>query len=162
MPFQVLQSLDEPWVPFSREKIKYERDKEDPQKEITFNVNHPDYQFRGYRLDKKRFPTFRYDYQELEVTDSFNPAKVDGNEGFTRTVSIKGKPGENVYFRIADTGPLAEADSWFDIGGNMKIKVEGAEPTVRQSEGKKELLAPISSAADITVTYRWNEPMAAK
>ena len=43
MPFQVLESMDEPWIPFSEAKIKYEQDKADPQKEITYNIKHPDY-----------------------------------------------------------------------------------------------------------------------
>lgn len=162
LPFQMLQSLDEPWIPFSEAKIKYERDVDDPQKEITFNIKHPDYQFRGYRLDKNRFPTFRYDYQDLEVTDSFTPQKSGDKEDLVRTVSITGTPGENIYFRVADTGSLAEVDGWFDIGNKMKIRIEGADTTIRQSGGKKELLVPITSQSDITITYRWNEPLAVK
>ena len=159
LPFQVLESMDEPWVPFSEAKIKYEQDKADPQKEITYNIKHPDYQFRGYRLDKNRFPTFKYDYQDSNITDSFAPADVDGVKAIVRTLTIKGKATEQTYLRIADTGPLTIDAGWIDIGGKVKIKLEGAEHVIRQSGGKKELLAPIDNQTKLTITYRWEAPL---
>lgn len=159
LPLQVLESLDEPWQPFSEATIKYERDKADPQKDLRYNEKHADYQFRGYRLDKKRFPTFRYDYQDLTVTDHFTSAESDDVRAILRTVKLEGKAGENLYFRIADTGSQEETDGWYDIGGNMKIKIEGADPVSRKSGGKNELLALISDNNTLTITYRWNAPL---
>lgn len=159
MPFQVLESLDEPWEPFSEAKVKYERDTEDPQKEITLNVRHPDYQFRGYRLDAKRFPTFRYDYRKLVVTDTFAPVEVDGVTSLVRTVKVEGDPDEHTYFRVAETGPQTVADSWIDVGGNLKVKVEGAEPLSRKSGNGNETLVPVASGTTLTLTYRWNAPL---
>lgn len=159
LPFQVLESLDEPWQPYSEAKIKYERDTENPEKEITFDVRHPDYQFRGYRLDEKRFPTFNYDYQDLTVTDRFDPTEVDGVTSLVRTLSIDGDAGENLYLRLADTGSQEVASDWLDIGGNLKLKVEGAELVHRQVEGKKETLVEIAGDSTLTVTYRWNAPL---
>lgn len=159
MPFQVLESLDEPWEPFSEAKVKYERDTEDPQKEITINVRHPDYQFRGYRLDAKRFPTFRYDYRKLVVTDTFAPAEVDGVTSLVRTVKVEGDPDEHTYFRVAETGSQAVADGWIDAGSNLKVKVEGAETVTRKSGGKDETLVPVAAGTTLTLTYRWNAPL---
>lgn len=150
MSLQVLESLDEPWEPFSKAKIKYERDTAEPQKEIEFFLKHPDYQFRGYSLDGKRFPTFRYDYREMTVTDRFDP--MDG--GITRAVTFEGKAGENLFYRIADNGSLEETEGWYDLG-SMKVEIEGAEPVVRQVGGKKELLAPVTGDSTLTITYRW-------
>ncbi|MDF1860879.1 MAG: PA14 domain-containing protein [Verrucomicrobiales bacterium] len=158
LPLQVLESLDEPWVPFSEATIKYERDKLDPQKDLKFNIKHPDYQFRGYRLDKNRFPTFRYDYQNLTVTDRFTPEEIDGVTSVVRTLKLDGNAGENLYLRIAATGSLADSDGWYDLGG-MKVKIDGADPVLRQVGGAKELLAPVSNDATLTITYRWNDPL---
>jgi len=158
LPFQILESLDEPWEPFSEAKIKYERDNPDPEKEITFNVKHPDYQFRGYRLDAKRFPTFRYDYREATVTDRFDPAMVDGVQSLVRTLKVEGEADENLYLRLTNTGSQESGDGWIDAGSNLKLKVEGAEPIHRQVEGDKETLVPVTSDTTITVTYRWNAP----
>jgi hypothetical protein len=160
LPFQQLESLDEPWIPFSEAKIKYERDKADPQKEKTFNIKHPDYQFRGYRLDKNRFPAFQYSYRDLEVTDTFSPKKLGDKDALVRKLSIKGDAGENLYFRISNLSPGepgAEEPGWITIG-SMSVKIEGAEPAYRQSGGNKEVLAPIKGDTDLTITYRWSEP----
>ncbi len=159
LPFQVLESLDEPWEPYSQAKVKYERDTADPKKEITINVKHPDYQFRGYRLDRKRFPTFQYDYQDLEVTDHFTPEEVDGVTALVRTITTTGKAGENVYLRVANTGTGTGENGWIDIGAQMAIKIEGAEPVIRKIGDKNETLVPVGSDTTLTITYRWNAPL---
>ena len=158
LALQVLESLDEPWVMSPEAKIKYERDKADPQKEITFLVNPEGFQFRGYRLDEKRFPTFRYDFQDLTVTDHFAPAKIDGVVSLTRNLKFTGKAGDNLYYRVAATGPLTEEDGWYDLG-LLNIRTAGAEPVIRQVNGKKELLLPVSDNASLTIDYRWDTPL---
>lgn len=158
LPLQVLESLDEPWEPFSEATIQYQRDTPNPEKEITFNLKHPDYQFRGYRLDAKRFPTFRYDYRNLRVTDRFDPAEVDGVMSIVRTLNVEGEADENLYLRLADTGSQEVGDGWIDVGSNLKLKIEGAGPVHRKVDGKRETLVPVSSDATITVIYRWNTP----
>lgn len=159
LPFQVLESLDEPWIPFSETQLKYERDTVDPQKEITFNVRHPDYQFRGYRLDEKRFPSFRYDYRGLRVTDTFTPETIEGVTSLVRTIRAEGNPDENTYFRVAETGSQAVTDGWIDVGGDLKIRLTGAEPVTRKVGEKNETLAPLAAGTTLTLTYRWNTPL---
>ncbi|MCB1206927.1 MAG: c-type cytochrome [Verrucomicrobiae bacterium] len=156
MPFQILESLDEAWQPFSEATVKYERDTVNPQKEITLTVGHPDYQFRGYRLDAKRFPTFRYDYRKLSVTDTFAPSEVEGVTSLVRTVKIEGDPEEHTWFRVAETGPQTLTDGWLDVGNNLKVKIEGAEPVTRKSGNGNETLVPVTDATSLVLTYRWN------
>ena len=159
LPFQVLESLDEPWVPFSETKVKYERDNVDPQKEITINVRHPDYQFRGYRLDSKRFPSFQYNYRKLSITDSFTPAEIDGVTALVRTIKIEGDPDENTYLRLADSGSQTNTDGWIDVGGELKVRVVGAEAVTRKVGEKSETLVPVAGGSALTITYRWNSPL---
>ena len=159
LPFQALESLDEPWNPFSEAKIKYERDTADPQKEISFNIRHPDYQFKGYRLDKKRFPTFQYSYKEISVNDFYQPEVVDGIQSVVRTLTTIGDAAKNTYLRVANTGPLSEQDGWYDAGQNLKIKIEGGESVIRQVKGQNELLVAISGATELRIIYRWQKPL---
>jgi len=159
LPFQILESLDEPWQPFSEAKIKYERDSANPQKEITFNVRHPDYQFLGYRLDKKRFPTFRYRYQDISVTDFYTPEKIDGIQSVVRTIKTEGQPAKNTYLRIANTGPLSDEEGWHDAGQNLKIRIENSDTMIRQVKGQNELLISISGTSELRVIYRWETPL---
>ncbi|MDF1810716.1 MAG: PA14 domain-containing protein [Verrucomicrobiales bacterium] len=159
LPLQQLESLDEPWVSFSEAKIKYERDVPNPVKEHTFNRKHPDYQFRGYRLDGNRFPTFRYNYKDIEVTDTFTPAISGREDALIRLIKFAGEAPDHCYFRISDMSPaVKKKDSdWISVG-NLEIYIEGVEPTFRQSEGKKEVLALIDKDVEIKVTYRWTSP----
>lgn len=159
LPFQVLESLDEPWEPFSQLKVKYERDTADPKKEITINVRHPDYQFRGYRLDAKRFPAFQYNYRKLSITDTFKPGEIDGVMALIRTVKVDGNPDENTYFRVAESGTGNNADGWIDVGGNLKIRITGAEAVTRKIGDKNETLVPITGGSALTIDYRWNGPL---
>jgi len=159
LPFQILESLDEPWQSFSETKVKYERDTANPQKEITINLRHPDYQFRGYHLDAKRFPTFRYDYRNLAVADTFVPAEVDGVTALIRTVKIEGTPEEHTWFRIAASGSQAVAGDWIDVGSNLALKVDGAKAISRTCEGNRETLVSVTRDMTLTLTYRWNNPL---
>ncbi len=159
-PFQVLESLDDPWTTESKATIRYERDSADPQKEIRFHVKHPDYQFLGYRLDERRFPEFRYRFRTVEVTDRARPEVVEGSEALVREVTVKGAAGANTWFRAAATGPLTRNDAgWYDLGGGMELRLEGAEPVVRENSGRKELLAAIPGETALAVTYRWSAPL---
>ena len=161
LPMQVLESLDEPWESDPKATIKYERDKADPQKEISYVAKHPDYRFKGYRLDQKRFPTFFYEYRDLEVSDRSESALIDESEALVRRVAVKGEAEENTYFRVANTGPLEVDESgWYDVGGQMKLKLEGAEPVIRDGgNGNKELLAAVKGGTELTLTYRWINPI---
>lgn len=158
-PLQVLESLDEPWVPFSKGSIKYERDKADPQNEMTFDLPHPDYQFAGYRLDEKRFPTFRYSFQEkVEVEDGYRGEVVDNREAVVRTIGIKGKAPKDTFFRLADSGSLEKQDDGSYLIDKISVTVEGGEVVVRDSEGRKELLValdPNAAETSLTVTYHY-------
>ncbi len=163
LPMQQLESLDEPWEPFYDKTIKYERDKENPEKEITYTDRHPDYQFRGYRLDKKRFPTFMYDYKNLKVTDRFDPAEIDGTEAFIRTIKVEGKAGENIWFKLLESNNIEEvAGGWISSGHGIEMKVEGADKTIRTIGNGKEVIVPIAGGEELKVTYRYIQPIGGK
>ncbi|MDF1826138.1 MAG: PA14 domain-containing protein [Verrucomicrobiales bacterium] len=159
LPLQILESLDEPWQPTSQATTKYERDTENPEETITFNIKHPDYQFRGYRLDEKRYPTFNYQYRNLTISDRFDPSDVNGVTALVRTLTIEGDAEDNLYLRLADTGSQQSDNDWLDIGENLALKIEGSEPVHRQIEGKKETLVEVTGDSTVTVTYRWNTPL---
>ncbi|MGY8641960.1 MAG: PA14 domain-containing protein [Verrucomicrobiales bacterium] len=163
LPMQQLESLDEPWVPFYDKTIKYERDKENPEKEITYVDRHPDYQFRGYRLDKNRFPTFMYDYKDLKITDRFDPVVIDGTEALVRVVKVEGKAGENIWLRLSENGSAKDLEGgWIDVGNNTNIKIEGAEKTTRSMGDKQEVIVPIAGGEKLKVTYRYTQEIGGK
>ncbi len=162
LPMQQLESLDDPWQLTSRATIKYERDVADPEKEITFDVRHPDYEFLGYRLDPgNRFPTFTYRYRDAEVTETFEPSAIDGREALVRRILIDGSPAENTWFRLSQVEATERNDAgWYPLAGPLWMKVEGGggEPVIRPAGGGRELLVPLDPASaktELTVTYWW-------
>lgn len=157
MALQVLESASTPWLKYSVDKVNYERDKNaaDQKKEITIGVPHPDYDFQGYHLDSKRFPTFKYKFKDIAVNDRFDPAEVDGIDAIVRTIDFKGTPAKGIHLLVGTGGSYASEDGWFDGGGPIRVKIEGAKPIVRESGGEKQLLVAITKTTPIKITYRW-------
>ncbi|MEM9018610.1 MAG: PA14 domain-containing protein, partial [Verrucomicrobiota bacterium] len=149
-PLQVLESLDEPWAPLPVTEIKYERDTAQPEKFISFHDKNRDFQFLGYRLDELRYPSFRYRFQDLAVTDRAEPELVDGVMSVSRTIQFEGEARENLYFRIATTGSQEKSGDWIDIGQGLSVRVSGAETVTRQVEGNPETVAPVASDSTLT------------
>jgi mono/diheme cytochrome c family protein len=156
LPFQVLRNLTEAWVPFSEAKVKYKRDTARTDDEITINVRHPDYQFRGYRLDDKRFPTFNYDYRKLAVTDRFEPVEIEGVTALVRTLKIEGVADPNTYLRVAESASEPGDDGWIGVSDHLKLRISGAEAVTRDSGGRSETLVPVTGDQTLTIAYRWN------
>ncbi len=104
--------------------------------------------FRGYRLDKDRRPTLLYECQSLAIEDFCRPAANKPGASLLRTLSIAGsKPVENLWYRAAVAGkiePLSEG--WYQIDGWKMRLVTSAKPIIRTSDGRNELLLPITPA----------------
>jgi hypothetical protein len=112
------------------------------------------YQFRGYRLDDKRRPTFLYRFENIDIEDC--PMAVPGevDAGFRRTLTLKSTsvPPGSMSFRAAVGAKIAEqsADT-FVIDDRVKLRFPGSVPRVRKDNGKSELLVPVAFANGQTV-----------
>jgi mono/diheme cytochrome c family protein len=102
--------------------------------------------FLGYSTAKDERPTFRYAASGVTIEDFPNPSGKD-NPTLRRTFSMSADgPVDDLYFRAA-VGSKVErvGDGWFKVDG-YRVRIDGAEPVVRQSGGKSELLVPIRVA----------------
>ena len=113
-------------------------------------------QFRGYRLDAKRFPTFHYETGSVKVEESYQPAGEGRTNDLrvTRTLKFKvSQPAAHLHFRAA-AGPLkAEGAQW--TGDGFRISADQGQPFLRGNE----LLVPVvftGDTATVAVTYHWN------
>jgi mono/diheme cytochrome c family protein len=103
------------------------------------------YQFRGYSLDDKQRPAFRYEFRGVKIEDYPVASTVDADSHFTRTFTfINEKPSviQKIYFRAA-VGKIEEANGAFILDGKVKFKFSGATPMLRTVDGKQELLVPV-------------------
>jgi mono/diheme cytochrome c family protein len=109
------------------------------------------YQFHGYRLDDKRRPAFRYSFNEVQIEDFPVAIAGDNDASFRRTITLHSEqPVDRLYFRAAVADKITEQSreqgSSFLVGETLHLKFPGAKPIIRVSEGKTELLVPISFA----------------
>ena len=109
----------------------------------------PGYRMRGYQLDSKRRPAFLYSFQNIQIEDY--PVAVSGElePSLRRTLTLQAEqPVRDLWFR-AWTGTKIEAqrDGSFLADGNIKLQFQltsALKPTVRQVQGKTELLVPVA------------------
>jgi hypothetical protein len=118
-----------------------------------------EHRMRGYQLDAKRRPDFRYEIAGVTVEDF--PMAIEGqiDPYFKRTLKLSAKDASNnLYFRAAVGNRIEpQADGSFLVDGKVNFKLNSAG-TVRQSEGRSELLIPINfnnGAAEVEEEIRW-------
>ena len=109
--------------------------------------------WKGYSLDAKRFPTFRYTWQEAEIEESFsvegNGNKPDGNAKLTRTIKITGTLPANAWYRIG-SGYFEAKDGVFTFKGPQKYRITATNAQIAGAN----LVIP-AKPGTLTITYQW-------
>lgn len=110
------------------------------------------YRPRGYELDETGQPTFKYDYAGVNVSDKTTPSE-DGKM-FKREISVKGSAA-NLYARLAVAKNITKAnDGLFIVGENSYyVKVIEGTPSIRESAGMKELVAPVLEKVTYSIIW---------
>ncbi|MFI4875374.1 MAG: c-type cytochrome [Blastopirellula sp. JB062] len=112
--------------------------------------------FQGYRLDEKRRPTFRYQYDGVQVEDFYESTPGDRYPTITRTIRFHGRPKAPLYYRAA-TGDIQDLGSGrYQVNKTLTIELSAHDPILRSE--KKDLLIPLrfeNGEATIRQTYVW-------
>ena len=102
------------------------------------------YRFKGYDLDKDGRPHFHYSTSGFNVRDFPKPVPHGKDANFERRISITApNPVSSLYFRAAAGKIEPQADGWYTLNGDIRIRVPGSTPVLRESVGRQELLIPI-------------------
>jgi len=133
-------------------------------KGVDANSKDPNFRFHGYELDDKRRPTFLYEYlankDKLLVRDYPIGEGTLGEQRIIRTMSFTSPaPADKLYFRVA-AGKIEPVDGGYRINGELTCSVKGkSKPFVRGTDGKNELLLPLTLEAnkplEVQIEYRW-------
>ncbi len=114
-----------------------------------------DFAWKGYSLDAKRYPTFRYSWKGVEVKESYSVSgdgnKPEGNAMVIRTIEWKGPMPKHSWFRLAK-GMIETKDGSFVLKGQIPLTI--VAPGARVA-GSNLVLDPTANQT-IHVTYRWN------
>lgn len=119
------------------------------------------YEWKGYELDAKRFPTFSYTWHGVDVTDRFDTEGdgVAGQGKLIRTIKLSGNIPSNAFFCAANgdriearNGGFAVESGRLNVDGrqfenHFLIHVDGAQ------HSGKQLLVP--ARPEIRITYSW-------
>jgi hypothetical protein len=111
--------------------------------------------WRGYTLDEKRNPTFRYMWKGAEVEESFvatgNGNKADGDPALVRTVKVTGELPANAWFRIATGSGIEKENGYYECqSGSTPFRVTADGATL----AGRNLVLP-AKAGTMTITYEW-------
>lgn len=113
-------------------------------------------QFKGYDINERDEPVFRYEVGESTILDHYTPS-ADGQE-LVRTVRAD-KATEGLYCRVAAADYIEDVgNGYYSIGGAylLSLKTEGQKPVIRQNDGQTEMLFPLTSSAnEIKYSILW-------
>ena len=135
---------------------------------VVDNGRPPKHQFKGYDLDKKRQPTFRYEFDTIRVTDFFSPSTVEASSRrdskgddpktkLVRTITLSsGQARDGLNFRIASGNEITDSEGVFLIDKKLKARVL-SEHTARietADNGAKQLIVSLKLTADSKLTLK--------
>jgi len=105
------------------------------------------FSFNGYTLDAQRRPTLRYALDGFAVEDYLIERRdATGKVFLERTLKFPAAPPAGMHFRVAaDKVIEARGENGFAVGKGLLVKLS-APGIVREAEGGKELLLPVSGA----------------
>ena len=118
----------------------------------------PELQLRGYTLDKKQRPTFRYVIGDLEVADAFLD-EADG-PALVRTLTFSQPPPDALFIRLAADQQLeaaAPSQDRYRLAHGLVITVPDTA-FLREKHDLVELLVPLGGCESLTIDYRFQAP----
>lgn len=101
--------------------------------------------FKGYRLDEKQRPIFRYQAAGFDVEDYPVAVAGEADPQFRRTITLRGAGPANgrLYFRAA-VGKISKHGDVYIVDEKLGLKFAGAQPVLRGLGDKAELLVPVA------------------
>ena len=120
--------------------------------EKPWGVSDASFRPRGYDLDENGQPTIKYDLKGVQVSDKITPSE-DGKM-FKREIAVKGSLS-NIYGRLATAKNITKTpEGLFIVGDNAYfIKVIEGSPSIRESNGMKELIVPIGEKLSYSIIW---------
>ena len=146
IPFHRLKSLDDNW----------------PYKGKTnhgFPQDHG-YQFRGYHLDAKRRPTFKYHYGDIAVEDFFTDVPGENGKAYFKRTFTFDTPTEQApfYFRAAAGKIITALSARHFTVDQLQLRVISEHPgQVREGDPSEVLLLLTlpTGRTTLTLEYQW-------
>lgn len=113
------------------------------------------YRQKGYRLNQRNEPTFKYQLYGSNVQDAIS--LLENGKGIQRQISVD-QPAANLYARLADGNEIEEVSkgTYLVDGKAYYIRLDeagGAKPLVRNIGGRQELIVPVRNRLVYSILY---------
>lgn len=148
-----------PGIPFHRMKTA---DENWPSKGKTNHAFPQDlgYEFRGYSLDAKRRPTFRYNYGDIAVEDFFEDVRgEDGRGFFRRTLRFTAPAAQEMFqFRAAAGKGVSKISGKEFHLEKLRLRIVTDNPATMRDGTPAEVLIPLTlpqGETRIVLEYGW-------
>jgi hypothetical protein len=109
---------------------------------------------KGYALDASDLPTFRYQSFGASVDDKIRV--LPEGQGVRREVTIT-NPASNLYARLASGMRISALENGlYVIDDQHYVRIDdlgGAKPTVRESNGRQELIVPVKGKVVYSILF---------
>ena len=119
-------------------------------------LSNTSYQGKGYSIEQDSGrPVFQYLYDNIEVEDKVYPA--DEGRSLTHEITLNNrgtKPG--LYYKIAEGSSIVKMPNGLYAVDDKTyfVKIDaGQQPTVREVNGRKELIVQVGSAVKYTLIW---------
>ena len=124
----------------------------------------PQHRFKGYSLDEKQRPKFRYEFADVSVEDySVDTVDPSSNQPFIRrTLSLKSSHAKplKLSFRVANgRNIIAESNGIFVIDESLRVRVDRNHvATIVEHKSGKQLRVPLTvsnQSGTLVLEYDW-------
>lgn len=115
-------------------------------------VRQGEYRSKGYAVDEAGRPTFKATYRGLEVEDKVYPK----DNAIVHEVAIKNLNGQSgLYYKLAEGKVITKNPngSYAVDDKSYYIRISGATPQIRESNGKQELIIPVSGSFTYSIIW---------
>lgn len=113
------------------------------------------YRPKGYILDEKDQPTFKYRIYGATVSDAIRV--LDNGQGLHRELTVQNPTGE-LYARLAEGSSIEEKSNGMYLvdGKSYYLRLDdakGTKPVVREANGRKELVVPVRDKVGYSILF---------
>lgn len=117
----------------------------------------PRHRFRGYSLDEKQRPKFRYTIGNTEVEDYAIDVANAQQPTLRRTLTIRGAAGKSLIFRVADGEQIAKNEDGFVIDKQLWVRIPTSQTArIANASERQRLVISISpEAAETVITVEY-------
>ena len=110
---------------------------------------------KGYLLDEKDRPTFKYLIDGAVISDAIRV--LENREGIHREINIE-NGSEHMYFRLAEGSTIETFPdgSYLVDDKSFYLKIEdaaGEKPLIRERDGRRELIIPITKKLSYSILF---------